>query len=177
MLEGLLLERPVTISVVPRGIPRGCGERYFAGVENGIEAWASMLANSPFRLADPGEHADLTVEFVPRIGHGGRDTQGIVNIKRHYVWTGAAHDYQITGVIQIRDIAFGHRLSGNDVERVMAHELGHVLGLGDDYDGPGVMSAFREEGGAMIPSREEAEAVAEFRAHLRHVLQRTRDES
>jgi hypothetical protein len=169
VLDGLLMRRQVKIAVDPSGAPASRENEYLAGVQEAMDSWESALGESPFVMAAAGQKPDITVRFVQKISKGG-EVQGAIEAKRRFFWTNGVPGYDISGGIQIKTTAYNHTLSGVEAGRVMAHELGHLLGLDDHYDSRGIMGAFRLGEGRVRPNDAEVEAVTEFRDELRSAL-------
>lgn len=167
ILEGYVGQ--VKVGVNPGTLPVGREDEYLDGIAHAVQTWNDAVSGTPFVLARPGERADLTVSFVPNITRGG-DVQGVVEAQRHFAWGGRSHSSELIGTVQIKDRAFGRRLNGDEAGRVMLHELGHVLGLDDDYDGRGAMAAFRSGEGWVEPTNSEVDAVEQFRGEVRRTL-------
>lgn len=169
VLHGLLMTKKVKLGVDMNTVIPGEETRIANGVRAGVETWNRELSDSPFAVAKPGEKADLVVRFVDSLPEGG-DVQGAIDARRRFVWGDGGSRYEITGGVAIKRQAFGARLSSDQIGRVLAHELGHLLGLDDDYDGDGVMASFRLGEGHVSPSPEEISAVTEFRNEVRDAL-------
>ncbi|AIE84718.1 hypothetical protein [Fimbriimonas ginsengisoli] len=168
-LDSLLLRRAVRIGVDTSSAPAGRAAEYRQGIQQSLDIWANALGERPFVMTTPGEKADLTVRFVRKMPEGG-EVQGAIGAIRRFFWDDRSAGYEISGGIQIKHNAYGHTLSGVEAGRVMTHELGHLLGLADDYNGHGVMSAFRLGVGRVTPSDAEVQAVSGFRDELRNAL-------
>lgn len=174
ILDGLLLRRKVRIAIDPSGAPQGREGDYIQGIRDGVDLWSDALDESPFALVAPGDKADLTVKFVKSISKNGTsDLQGAINAERRFFWNGATYGYELNGAIQIRNNAYGHTITGVEAGRVMAHELGHLLGLADNYESHGIMGAFRLGEGRVRPVNDEISAVSEFRDELRNAARKT----
>lgn len=170
VLSGLLLSRQVKVRIDTASIPRGRESAYNKGAELALAAWDNALPDSPFLLAKPGEHPDVTVRFVKALPKGS-DIQGAIDVTRDFSWGHGIPFYSLKGGILLKDNAFGRALTGAQIGRVLSHEFGHLLGLADDYDGAGVMSIFRADEGWVPPSAAEIEAVTTFRSDCRSVLE------
>jgi len=168
LLEGLLLNG-VTIGVDESSLPAGHEREALNGVAEGIQVWREALSDVPFRMARRGERADVVVRFVSQI-NGQGDVQGRVHASRRFFWGSNGHGYKLDGDIRLKPTAFGRHLTQAEIGRVMAHELGHLLGLDDNYPSRGMMGAFRAGEGRVRPSRNEISAVVEYRGLVTQAL-------
>ena len=167
LLRGLLLST-VTIGVDESTL-LGDDYDWEDGVKTGLDSWSNSIDDSPFTLAAKGEKPDIQIKFVRRI-ESNDQAQGLIKAQRHFYWQGNQSGARVTGVIYVRTDVGRRWISGDEVGRVIAHELGHLLGLDDDHDGTGVMSDFITGRGRKEPSRTEIDSVIDFRQKIRLAL-------
>jgi hypothetical protein len=170
LLRGLLLSS-VSVGVDASTIP-GDDYDWEDGVSKGIDVWSEALDDSPFVLAKRGEKPDVIVKFVRRIEDSDH-AQGLIKAQRHFYWQGSQAGGRVTGTIYVRTDVGRRWISGDEVSRVISHELGHLLGLDDDRKGTGVMGDFIAGRGRKGPSQSELDSVFEFRQMLRQALKDT----
>ncbi|MGV3615629.1 MAG: hypothetical protein ACO1SV_09875 [Fimbriimonas sp.] len=170
VLKGLLLDR-VRVGIDADSLDEKDAATMVSGVSAGVDVWARALPDSPFVFVGPESPADVVVRFVPRIDRRGQ-IQGLVRAERRFFFKGGHTGYELDGEILLRHNAFGKRLNSDEISRVAAHELGHLLGLDDRYESEGLMGAFTPGPGQMGPTPAELQAVLKFRADTRNVLQR-----
>ena len=170
VLKGLLMER-VRVGIDADSLDAKGAKAMIEGVEAGVEVWWRALPDNPFVFVGPGAPADITVRFVPRIDRQAQ-IQGLVRAERRFFFKGDDSGYKLDGEIFLRNNTAGRRLTTDEVSRVAAHELGHLLGLDDRYDGEGLMGAFAPGPGRMDPTTAELNAVLRFRADTRSALQK-----
>ncbi len=166
MLESYLLNSRVTVGLDPSDKSDG----KVTGIARGIRIWEDALPDSPFVLARPGEKPMITVKFVNSIDSGG-DVQGQIEATRYLRW-GSTVSYKITGTMLVRVNTGRRPLREDEITEVVAHELGHVLGLDDAEDCVGLMGPFVPGRARLRPSDDELQAVVQYRDQLREAIAR-----
>jgi hypothetical protein len=137
-------------------------------IAQGMKIWSDAISDSPFVLAKPGEKPMIVVRFVDSIDRGG-DVQGQVEATRMLHW-GSSVSYKIEGTLLVRSTTGRRDLNSDELSEVVAHELGHLLGLDDANDCVGLMGPFVPGRPRLKPSREEQSAVVEYRSQLRNAI-------
>lgn len=168
VLKGILLNR-VRVGIDADSLDVESAYEMIGGVEAGVKVWGRALPDSPFVFVGPHAPADIVVKFVPRIDRKGQ-VQGLVRAERRFYFKGVDTDYELEGEILLRHNAYGKRLNSDEISRVAAHELGHLLGLDDRYEGEGLMGAFTPGPGRFGPTVAELNAVRKFRSDTRSAL-------
>lgn len=165
-LRSYLLTDKVTVGLDPDE-PSSWGT---SSIARGIQVWADALADSPFVLAAPGEKPMVVVRFVDSIDGTG-DIQGQVEATRMLHW-GSSVGYKIEGVLQVCRSTGRRDLREDELTEVVAHELGHLIGLADVNECVGLMGPFVPGRPRLRPSREELDAVLGYRDQLRAAIAR-----
>ncbi|HTQ08540.1 MAG TPA: hypothetical protein VMI31_00570 [Fimbriimonadaceae bacterium] len=163
-LESYLMADTVTVGLAP-GDQTGWQAN---SIQRGIRIWADSIPDCPFTLVDPGQKPMIVVKFVNSIESGG-DIQGQVEAIRSLRW-GASVSYKISGTLLVRLNTGNHELKEDELSEVVAHELGHVLGLDDATDCVGLMGPFVPGRPRLAPSKGEVKAVEDYRAQLRQEI-------
>lgn len=164
-LKSYLLTDPVTV-----GLDAGEEDADWKqdAIRSGIQVWNDSIPDSPFVLAKPGEKPMIAVRFVNGIGSSG-DVQGQVESTRYLRW-GSQVSYRIEATLQVKVSTGRRQLRDVEFTEVVAHELGHVLGLDDNSECVGLMGPFVPGHARPAPSREEIRAVLDYRDQLRDAI-------
>jgi len=163
-LQSYLLTQTVTVGLDPSEE----ADSKAICIERGVHIWNESLTDSPFALARPGQKPMIVVKFVNSIDPGG-DVQGQVEATRLLHW-GSSVSYKIEGVLLVRRTTGRRELREDEMTQVVAHELGHLLGLDDAEDCVGLMGPFVPGHPRLKPSREEVGAVVDYRLQLRDAI-------
>jgi hypothetical protein len=139
-------------------------------IQRGLQVWSDALPDSPFVLARPGQKPMVVIRFVDSIISGG-DVQGQVEATRMLHW-GTTVSYKIEGLVLIRKSTGRRDLREDELTEVVAHELGHLLGLDDVENCVGLMGPFVPGKARLKPSKDELSAVLEYRDQLRQAISR-----
>ena len=167
LLRGLLLSTVVV--GIDRSSLAGGDYDWEDGVLAGLNVWSNALDDSPFLMAKEGEKADIVIKFVDKINDSNH-AQGLVKAQRHFYWQGNQSGARVSGTIFVRSNVGRRWISGDEISRVVSHELGHLLGLDDDRNGDGIMGDFVAGRGHKQPSRNELDSVLDFRKMVRDAL-------
>lgn len=165
-LHSYLLTNAVTVGLDPSDYR----DEKANSIDRGIDIWSSAIPDSPFVAARPGEKPMITVKFVRAIDKGG-DVQGQVEATRMLHW-GSSVSYKIEGTLLVRSTTGRRDLDEDELSEVVAHELGHLLGLDDANDCVGLMGPFVPGRPRLKPSKEEQAAVLQYRDQLRDAIAR-----
>ena len=93
--------------------------------------WQSSLGGDcPIRFAPAGDIADARISLVDSIPGSGEEL-GLIEMKKTYGWMEAGHTCSTTAKISVMKVFEGQALSEDEMTEVMAHEMGHLLGLAD----------------------------------------------
>lgn len=160
-LQSYLLSEQVTVGFDPRDT----SDPRMESVRKGIQVWADALPDSPFVLARTGEKPMVVVRFVNSITGGG-DIQGQIEATRYLRW-GNRSSYKIEATMLVRQTTGRRNMRDDEITEVVAHELGHLLGLDDAEECLGLMGPFVPGRARLKPSREELDAVLDYRDQLR----------
>ena len=106
----------------------------------------------------------ILVKFVNAIDSGG-DVQGQVEATRMLHW-GSTVSYKIEGTLLVRRTTGRRALTEDEMTEVVAHELGHLLGLDDADECAGLMGPFVAGRPRLKPSKNEVNAVVNYRLDL-----------
>ncbi len=167
MLESQLMDSGATVGLETQDWDHS------DAVRQGIRIWSDALGSeNPFKFSTSAKRPDILVKFVTTLQSEG-DIQGKVDIDRQFFWGGHAHGYHVVSTVYVCDTTEGGRpLSEAEVREVVAHELGHVLGLDDNPQTQGLMGPFVPGEPRTTASDDEINTVLNYRADLRDAIQR-----
>ena len=161
-LKSFLMDQPVSVGV-EGGNPRRAEER---AILQAIDMWQEALPDSPFVYAEPEEKPDVAIRFVDRIESDAL-LQGQIEMDRRFSWGKSRHSYRLSALMQVRDVFRSRKLTGDELASVIAHELGHVVGLEDVSDPDALMGPFVSGRSTARIGSDELLAVRDFRLALR----------
>jgi len=156
IVDCLLMPRKVTVGT------RDTGDA--AAVREAVQIWNDRLPDRPLRFSEGGR-PDVSVSVVPEI-ESGADIQGRIDFHRLVRWGDEGDGYKVDGNIRICRETNGRPLDHDEMVCVRSHELGHLLGLADDFDRSAVMGPFVAGQPVVGPTDREASEVAAFRRSL-----------
>lgn len=172
MLELLLLPAQTPISVDWAGVPLGIRRQFEEGIRRGVVAWEQALgAECPFVVGGPdnGESA-IRIRFVDALASADPHTKGELRITRRITWGRNVHFTELDGQIRVMKWAReGQYFTEDEITHIIAHELGHALGLGDTDRWDRVMGPVVIGRPYARVSPEELTAVQQFRTIVREV--------
>lgn len=163
ILKSFLVSDPVTVGLHQDG----------PGIEpirSAVDVWKASLPESPFVLAAAGAKPMVSVQFVDQVP--GRDrAQGQIEIVRKLRW-GPCNTYRIEATLLVRKTHEGRSLTDEEITWVVAHELGHILGLEDVDEENMLMGRFCPDKVVSGPTKAEIIALQSHRERLRQALSR-----
>jgi hypothetical protein len=135
--DAVLFERPLRVHCDLTDLERDQRDRCEAALQAAIDLWREALDHRvEFVAASSSYRADLRVRFVPDLRVRGRAVAGYIDWKRMVQGTDEDSEATLSADLQIRTaIPGGGRMSVMAMRHAMAHELGHVFGLGDRRSG------------------------------------------
>lgn len=161
-LKSFLMDQPVTVGIDPR---YATAEQERA-LSLAIDMWQEALHDSPFVIARPNEKPHVIIRFIDRIP-GEPSLQGQIEMDRRFNWGKNSHSYRVTAEMDVRDNVRGRMLYTEELGSVIAHELGHLLGLDDVHDARSLMGPFVAGRSSISITRPELEAVKAYRQALK----------
>lgn len=175
-LESLIMVDAVPIAIDKANLPADA-QGYEDSVSKGISIWRDALPDCPYRMVkDAAEHPAVLIKFVKSIANHGGDLQGMITAQHEFRWNGTQHSNKLNCTVFVVYKIDGRNLSHNEVSEVVAHELGHLLGLTDFMQPVGLMGPFIPGQPRLQPSPDEIKAVNSFRKTVRNQIDKIEDE-
>jgi hypothetical protein len=165
-LESLLMLNSVSVGIDTSTMPEDSAT-FSGGVDKGIGIWKNALPDSPYVRSTAGQKPTVLIKFVKDIDSEGGDLQGMIEAEHEFKWSGSGHTSKLVSTMYVVYRTEGRNLTENEVAEVVAHELGHLLGLTDAYEAKGLMGPFISGQPRLAPSASELEAVQQFREMVR----------
>ncbi|RYG41991.1 hypothetical protein EON79_19780 [bacterium] len=128
-------------------------------VEEGVAIWRAALPDSPFVAVSSGA-AEVKVRFVDFVE--GPEGMGRVEARRDY-WFGGGHGSKLTGSIVIRRTVGARPIRADEAAAVLAHELGHLLGLDDVTEVGPIMGPLLPGSPTVVPTKAEVDSILHLR--------------
>ena len=161
-------------SLYPNGIKVGIDERtldsegQFRAVMLAFGTWNDELGgDSPIVYVSDPKEAEVVISFVDAIPDKGEDALGIIRLQKNFRWSKTSHEVIYKGTISIVKSAPGGKLTPAEVRDVALHELGHLLGLGDQESVGWIMGPMERGKPLSRPADSEVEDVKSLRRLLR----------
>lgn len=171
-LESLALDQPISVGIDPKGMPFA-SPIFDSSLKQGLGIWARALPDSPYVLGNDSARPDILVRFVSKMLRKDEgDLQGKIDAQHEYRWSTRSHSQKLICTMTIVYQTDGRLLTQNEMSEVIAHELGHMLGLTDARNLQGLMGPFVPGRPRLAPSDEEVEAVTEIRGAARDAIAR-----
>ena len=164
-LDALVLSEPVTVAIDADSVPEDSPE-LGRSLPAGLQIWNDALSDSPFVEAAPGKRPQVTVKFVPDM----RDlpsAQGDVQAQRDFYWGRRDYSYKLNATIRVVYRTGRRFLTREEAAGIIAHELGHLIGLDDVDDDDGLMGYFVAGRPKRRVEPEEIETAQNFRKMVR----------
>ncbi len=167
LLSGSLYPDGITVRLDESNL-QGAGERARRATDRAVESWARHLGNdSPIRLVRTGDSAAVRIVLVPSLAEESEDALGFINLEKSYKWNRRSHEVSVRGTIRVLTHWDGRPLTEDEFTEVIAHELGHLMGLAD-VSRPGPLMGPAVKGRAVTePNSHEVRILTELRSTLR----------
>jgi len=102
------------------------------GLNRALDTWSRALQkDDPIELTTNPSTANIKIEFVEKVPRSGHDALGLIELKKQYRWNKSRYETEVTGTIYIQTHYDRNPLNATQYAEVIAHELGHLLGLDD----------------------------------------------
>lgn len=175
-LESMLMVDEVSIGIDTQNLPKDA-KGYTDSVQKGISIWCDALPDCPYRMVNNArEHPAVLVKFVKSLDEKGADLQGMIKAQHEFRWTGSKHASTLTCTLYVVYRCDSRNLSHTEAAEVVAHELGHLLGLGDADVEDGLMGPFIAGHPRLRPSEAELEALVQLRQTVRAEIDKIEDQ-
>lgn len=133
MLELLLVPQGTEVYVNLEGLPESMRGRFANGIDRGFALWKNALGDDfPFRLTYQARSKPaFEIRIVERIDDRYHQ-MGEMLVTRRVSWSKRSHTGEVEGHLKISRFSRpGQHLALDEVTHIVAHELGHALGLND----------------------------------------------
>ena len=162
LLDGGIYSGGVSLGLNESSLGRNRARAHVA-FARATQYWQDALGSDcPLRVSTPGEVPQTLVSLVDAIpGDGGE--LGLIEMKKSYQWTAASFTCGTKAKISVMRSFERKPLSEEEMTEVMAHEIGHLLGLAD-VEQPGfLMGPMDRDHLTHGPTQTEVDAVVSMR--------------
>lgn len=131
MLELLLIPPGTEVHADYSPLPAEVRNEFKKGVERGFEMWREVLGNDfPFRLTN-NPKAKVKIQFLEKVSPEQDNCKGEIRSKRRIQWNKEVHYVEFTADVLVAKYSTkNHWMASGEVAQIIAHELGHAMGLG-----------------------------------------------
>lgn len=170
MLRVLLIPNETGIFADFTALPQEAKPLFERGVQRGFQLWTQALGpDFPFVLT-PSRDAPVVMRFTDGLSSG---CKGEIRSKRRIQWNHQVHYCEFTAEVEIAKYASGRSLMTEwEVAHVVAHELGHALGLADSDSTERAMGPLLMGNPYARLHESEVASVKEFRRVVRAAISR-----
>lgn len=164
-IELVLVPRSTVYIAAPKR-----SELYRCAVQ-GLEVWREALGEDmPFQLTEDPNGADIRIEFRKQLASDTHHLCGHVEWKRKAVYSKTTHNaYLDATVLVATHTAKGEPHDAASLVHIVAHELGHILGLDDTGDPSDIMGPDLHGSASVRLSAGELAAITSLRALCREL--------
>jgi hypothetical protein len=156
LLHGVIYNNGVEVAV-NGAFPNSAAKE---GLNRALNTWTSALQkDDPIKLSNNPATANLKIEFVDKVPRSGHDALGLIELKKQYRWNKSRYETEVTGTIYIQTHYERTPLNSAQYAEVIAHELGHLLGLDDMPNTGQLMGPMLVEKPIVSPNQRETYAV------------------
>jgi hypothetical protein len=167
-LEALILAQPVTVGIDESNIPRDAPELRDT-LDKALAMWNEALPDSPFVPAEPGKKPQVLVKFVSRMSDL-PSAQGDIQAQRDFYWGRNDYSYKISATIRVVYRTGRRSITQAEASGIIAHELGHLIGLDDVTEDDCLMGYFIPGKPKTRVEPEEVEAALTFRRMVKEKI-------
>lgn len=166
LLHGVIYQGGVKVAVDSRyPAPNAAAKE---GIGRALKAWEDALgSDDPIRLVSDNDAPEIRIQFVDKVPRSGHDALGLIELKKEYRWNRSRYETIVSGTIYIQTHFERSPLDAIQFSEVIAHELGHLLGLEDMPNTGQLMGPMLLEKPVVQPNRREVGAVQFVRNQAR----------
>ncbi|MCU0316967.1 MAG: hypothetical protein MUC92_10275 [Fimbriimonadaceae bacterium] len=169
LLHGVVYPDGITLGFDETSL-RGSKAKFTKATHRAMVIWQNAMdGDSPMVYAEPGAKPEITMVLVDTLPQG-NDVMGLIQMEKKYQWNKRMFRLEQKITISILRSYEGHALTEDQMTEVIAHEMGHLLGLADvDEVGP-LMGPMQIGKPSTDPLPREVQAVKQLRRVAREQI-------